>query len=144
MNLTDNKLRMSTSLYKEEPKQNNEKIGYTIEQYQKEASRTFLSKEDATIDIFHCIIGMQTELGELADAYKKHIFYGKELDITNVSEEIFDLLWYAVNLARIEKIDLVKGMQNNIAKLKVRFPEKFTEQNAIERNLEAERVELEK
>ena len=103
----DNKLRMSTSLYKEEPKQNNEKIGYTIEQYQKDASRTFLSKEDKTIDIFHCIVGMQTGLGELADAYKKHIFYGKELDITNVSEEIFDLLWYAVNLARIEKIDLV-------------------------------------
>ena len=87
---------------------------------------------------------MQTELGELADAYKKHIFYGKELDITNVSEEIFDMFWYAVNLARIEKIDLVKGMQNNIAKLKVRFPDKFTEQNAIERNLEAEREQLEK
>ena len=136
--------KYTTGLYNEEPKQEMEKKGYTIEQYQKDASRTFLSKEDKTIDIFHCIVGMQTELGELADAYKKHIFYGKELDITNVSEEIFDLLWYAVNLARIEKIDLVKGMQNNIAKLKVRFPEKFTEQNAIERNLEAERKELEK
>ena len=144
MSITDNKLRMSTGLHKEEPKMEIEKKVYTIEQYQKDASRTFLSKEDKTIDIFHCIIGMQTELGELADAYKKHIFYGKELDITNVSEEIFDMFWYAVNLARIEKIDLVKGMQNNIAKLKVRFPEKFTEQNAIERNLEAERVELEK
>ena len=144
MSITDNKLRMSTGLHKEEPKMEIEKKGYTIEQYQKDASRTFLSKEDKTIDIFHCIIGMQTELGELADAYKKHIYYGKDLDITNVSEEIFDLLWYAVNLARIEKIDLVKGMQNNIAKLKVRFPEKFTEQNAIERNLEAERIELEK
>ena len=136
--------KYTTGLYNEEPKQEMEKKGYTIEQYQKDASRTFLSKEDKTIDIFHCIVGMQTELGELADAYKKHIFYGKELDITNVSEEIFDFLWYAVNLARIEKIDLVKGMQNNIAKLKVRFPDKFTEQNAIDRNLEAERVELEK
>lgn len=136
--------KFTTGLYNEEPKQETEKKGYTIEQYQKDASRTFLSKEDHTIDVFHCIVGMQTELGELADAYKKHIFYGKELDITNVSEEIFDILWYAVNLARIEKIDLVKGMQNNIAKLKVRFPEKFTEQNAIERNLEAEREELEK
>ena len=136
--------KFTTGLYNEEPKQEMGKKGYTIEQYQKDASRTFLSKEDKTIDIFHCIVGMQTELGELADAYKKHIFYGKELDITNVSEEIFDLLWYAVNLARIENIDLVKGMQNNIAKLKVRFPEKFTEQNAIERNIEAERKELEK
>ena len=140
----DNKLRMSTSLYREEAKKDNDNLEYTIEQYQQEASRTFLSKEDGTIDILHCIVGMQTELGELADAYKKHIFYGKELDITNVSEEIFDMLWYTVNLARIERIDLIKGMQNNIAKLKVRFPEKFTEKNAIERNLEAEREQLEK
>ena len=140
----DNKLRMSTSLYKEEPKQNNEKIGYTIEQYQKEASRTFLSKGSRELDVLHCLVGMQTELGELTDPFKKQIFYGKELDKTNVAEEIADGLWYLVNLARIENIDLVKALQNNIAKLKVRFPEKFTEQNAIERNLEAERIELEK
>ena len=140
----DNKLRMSTSLYNEEPTQNNEKIGYTIEQYQKEASRTFLSKGSRELDVLHCLVGMQTELGELADPYKKHIYYGKDLDKTNVAEELADQIWYAVNLARIENIDLVKALQNNIAKLKVRFPEKFTEQNAIDRNLEAERVELEK
>ena len=144
MNLADNKLRMSTGLYTEEPKQNNEKLGYTIEQYQKEASRTFLTKGSRDLDVLHCLVGMQTELGELADPFKKEIFYGKELDKTNVAEEIADKMWYLVNLARIENIDLVKALQNNIAKLKVRFPDKFTEQNAIERNLEAERVELEK
>ena len=144
MNLADNKLRMSTGLYTEEPKQNNEKLGYTIEQYQKEASRTFLTKGSRDLDVLHCLVGMQTELGELEDPFKKEIFYGKELDKTNVAEEIADKMWYLVNLARIENIDLVKALQNNIAKLKVRFPDKFTEQNAIERNLEAERVELEK
>ena len=140
----DNKLRMSTSLYKEEPKQNNEKIGYTIEQYQKDASRTFLTKGSRDLDVLHCLVGMQTELGELADPYKKQIYYGRELDKTNVAEEIADQMWYIVNLARIENIDLVKALHNNIAKLKVRFPDKFTEQNAIERNLEAEREQLEK
>lgn len=140
----DNKLRMSTSLYREEAKKDNNDIGYTIEQYQQEASRTFLSKGSRDLDVLHCLVGMQTELGELADPFKKQIFYGKELDKTNVAEELADQIWYAVNLARIEGIDLVKALQNNIAKLKVRFPEKFTEQNAIERNLEAERKELEK
>lgn len=137
-------LKFTTGLYNEEPKQNNEKLGYTIEQYQKEAARTFLTKGSRDLDVLHCLVGMQTELGELADPYKKQIYYGKELDKTNVAEELADFWWYAVNLARIENIDLVKALQNNIAKLKVRFPEKFTEQNAIERNLEAERVELEK
>jgi NTP pyrophosphatase (non-canonical NTP hydrolase) len=136
--------KFTTGLYNEEPKHNNEKIGYTIEQYQKEASRTFLSKGSRDLDVLHCLVGMQTELGELADPFKKEIFYGKELDKTNVAEELADMFWYAVNLARIEQIDLVKALQNNIAKLKVRFPEKFTEQNAIERNLEAEREQLEK
>ena len=144
MSITDNKLRMSTGLHKEEPKMEIEKKGYTIEQYQKEASRTFLSKGSRELDVLHCLVGMQTELGELADPFKKQIFYGKELDKTNVAEEIADGLWYLVNLARIENIDLVKALQNNIAKLKVRFPDKFTEQNAIERNLEAEREQLEK
>lgn len=140
----DNKLRMSTGLHKEQPTQNNEKIGYTIEQYQTEASRTFLTKGSRDLDVLHCLVGMQTELGELADPYKKQIYYGRELDKTNVAEEIADQMWYIVNLARIENIDLVKALQNNIAKLKVRFPDKFTEQNAIERNLEAEREQLEK
>lgn len=41
-------------------------------------------------------------------------------------------------------LDFGQCLTNNIDKLKVRYPEKFTEEAAIERNLEAERVELEK
>jgi NTP pyrophosphatase (non-canonical NTP hydrolase) len=41
-------------------------------------------------------------------------------------------------------LDFGDCLSNNIDKLKVRYPEKFTEEAAIERNLEAERVELEK
>ena len=41
-------------------------------------------------------------------------------------------------------LDFGDCLSNNIDKLRVRYPEKFTEENAIERNLEAERVELEK
>lgn len=120
-----------------------EKSGYTIEQYSKDAARTFLSTDDHEKDILHCLMGLQTEVGELCDAYKKHFFYGKELDITNVSEELADTLWYMTNLARLEKVDFVQSMKNNIAKLKVRFPNKFTTENALERNLDSEREALE-
>jgi hypothetical protein len=41
-------------------------------------------------------------------------------------------------------LDFGDCLSNNIDKLRVRYPEKFTEENAIERNLKAERVELEK
>jgi len=44
--------------------------------------------------LLHAAIGMVTEVGELLDAIKKHIFYGKQLDRVNMQEEIGDLCWY--------------------------------------------------
>lgn len=35
-------------------------------------------------------------------------------------------------------------LDNNISKLRVRFPDKFTSENALERDLDSERKELEK
>lgn len=43
---------------------------------------------------FHAKLGIITEVGEIADAYKKHLIYGKPLDVTNIMEEIGDLAWY--------------------------------------------------
>ena len=42
------------------------------------------------------------------------------------------------------KEELYKSLENNINKLKVRYPESFSEELAINRNLEQERKELEK
>lgn len=112
------------------------------------SGRTFAYRQqplsENTTDALHCVIGMVTESGELADAFKKHIYYGKELDIINVAEEIGDTLWYIHNLCRLMDLDIEKIMQNNIDKLMKRFPEKFTTDNAINRDLDAERKELEK
>jgi hypothetical protein len=50
----------------------------------------------------HALLGMITELGELADCIKKHVIYGKELDKVNLMEECSDLFWY-LNLYMVEK-----------------------------------------
>lgn len=42
----------------------------------------------------HCGMGCVTEVGELVDAYKRHIFYKKDLDLVNLTEEVGDVLWY--------------------------------------------------
>lgn len=42
------------------------------------------------------------------------------------------------------ELDFDKLLDNNIAKLKVRYPDKFTNEQALNRNLEKERKELEK
>ena len=114
----------------------------TIEEFQKLASRTFNST-DLDVDIMHVTLGMVTEAAEVADMIKKHIAYGRELDIVNIKEELGDLLWYiaiAMDVFGFEPSDVFK---TNIEKLKIRYPEKYTDELAETRNLEAERKILE-
>jgi NTP pyrophosphatase (non-canonical NTP hydrolase) len=48
------------------------------------------------------------------------------------------------NIAEWYELDFFQLLTNNIDKLKVRYPEKFTEEAAQNRDLDAERAELEK
>ena len=48
------------------------------------------------------------------------------------------------NIAEWYELDFFQLLTNNINKLKVRYPERFTEEAAQNRDLEAERAELEK
>lgn len=48
------------------------------------------------------------------------------------------------NIAKWFELDYFQLLTNNIDKLKVRYPEKFTEEAALTRDLDAERAELEK
>lgn len=114
-----------------------------IIKYTSEASRTCPDLGSDFDNQLHMVIGVSTEAGELLDAYKKAFAYGKELDITNVSEEIFDALWYLVNLCRMLNIDIEQGMTTNIEKLRARYPDKFDSEHAINRDLNKEREILE-
>jgi len=88
-------------------------------------------------------LGASTEAGELLDVYKKFLAYGKEMDVTNIIEEIGDSFWYLVNLCRMLDINPEEVMERCVSKLRVRYPEKFTEERANNRDLEAERKALE-
>lgn len=91
----------------------------------------------------HALLGLQTELGELVDGFKRHIFYGTQLDPTNLDEEVGDLLWYLAILLDEHGISFERCMERNIAKLKARYPQKFNSESAVVRDLEAERKALE-
>jgi NTP pyrophosphatase (non-canonical NTP hydrolase) len=101
-----------------------------------------LMREEVT-RILHAAMGLSTEAGELLDAMKKHVFYGKPLDIVNLQEELGDIFWYAAILADTCHFTFEDTMEKNIAKLKARYPDKFTENDAVNRNLETERKILE-
>lgn len=101
--------------------------------------------ENATtpVRLIHVALGLSTEVGELNDAIKKHLFYGKELDKINIEEEMGDIFWYLAELADALDITFEGAMNKNIEKLKKRFPDKFTNEVALNRDLKAERASLE-
>lgn len=96
------------------------------------------------IVILHAIMGIITEGGELMDAYKKYAIYGKPLDAINLLEECGDLEWYMSLMLKELNSDYATIWQKNIDKLRARYPEKFTEYEALNRDLKEERKILEK
>ena len=101
------------------------------------------SREDA-IRVFHGIVGLITEAGELARALGEALAEGKALDTTNVKEEIGDGFWYSAAVLRVLGVTFEDVQKVNIAKLRARFPNKFDAHDANNRNLEREREILER
>lgn len=95
--------------------------------------------DTSTIRLLHAAMGVSTESGELLDALKKSLFYGKELDRTNLFEEVGDLLWYLAILADEIGFDFEQAMAKNVEKLRARYGERFSSLKATKRNLAEER-----
>jgi NTP pyrophosphatase (non-canonical NTP hydrolase) len=93
--------------------------------------------------LIHAFLGLSSEVGELADALKKHLIYGKALDEINLLEEGGDLEWYIALLLTSIKKTMEECMQKNIDKLRARYGDKFTQAAALTRDLEKERKALE-
>lgn len=94
--------------------------------------------------LLHGMIGVCTEVGEFQDMIKKHLVYGKPLDLTNVMEECFDVLWYISLSLDAAGFTLEDTMRIGLAKLAARYPGGFTEEKANTRDLVTERSILEK
>jgi NTP pyrophosphatase (non-canonical NTP hydrolase) len=93
--------------------------------------------------LIHYLLGVGTEAGELQDALKKLVIYGKPIDRVNLIEEIGDVLWYLSRTLSLLDSSFEEAMSRNNAKLKARYGDKFTEHAALNRDLEKERDILE-
>lgn len=93
--------------------------------------------------LLHYVLGVGTEAGELQDAVKRMVAYGKPCDIINIKEEVGDCLWYLARICNFMNCSLEHCMELNINKLKARYGDKFTEHAALNRDLIKEREILE-
>lgn len=94
--------------------------------------------------LIHAALGLSTESNEFADALKKHLIYGKELDKTNLIEELGDICWFLALACDELGTDFDKIMEINLNKLKARYGDKYSDEKAINRDLEKERKILNK
>jgi NTP pyrophosphatase (non-canonical NTP hydrolase) len=98
-------------------------------------------KLDVNPRLFHAIIGVATESAELLEALNLE---SNDFDRINILEEFGDLNWYqAIAVDELNANLETDVLDRVIAKLRARYPEKFTSENAINRDLVKERNVLE-
>lgn len=94
------------------------------------------------IRALHASMGCYTESGELLEAMVKQLTDG-DFDKVNFGEEIGDIEWYQAIGFDATGVTEAECREKNIAKLRKRYPEKFDADQAINRDLDAERKTLE-
>lgn len=80
-----------------------------------EATRRTWNYQDPEKDLEHAALGIVSEVGELLNAYKKNVGYGKELDLINIKEELGDIHFF---IARI--IDQL-SIEDEVSKWEVNY-----------------------
>jgi NTP pyrophosphatase (non-canonical NTP hydrolase) len=99
-----------------------------IDDYQHNAGRTL---GDADLRIL--ALGLCGEAGEAAEHIKKHFGHGHDLDVDDLAKELGDVLWYVAALATALDVNLSQVAQANVAKLRARYPDGFSEERSRNR-----------
>lgn len=101
--------------------------------YQKLALRTDDRNRTEKERLVNCALGLTGEAGEVADHIKKYMHHGHELDEEKVVKELGDVLWYVAVMSSVMGFSLSHIMEQNILKLKKRYPDGFSSLSSINR-----------
>jgi NTP pyrophosphatase (non-canonical NTP hydrolase) len=105
----------------------------TGNEYQRLAMNTLnpdLSRQDVLIN---AVMGLCGESGEAIDLVKKHLHQGHPLDKEKLLKELGDIAWYLAEAAYALDTPLDTVLEQNIAKLKARYPEGFETEKSMNR-----------
>ena len=97
------------------------------------ALRTLNKDLDKQQVLLNGVMGLCGESGEAIDAVKKHMMHGHDLDREHLIKELGDVAWYLAITAHALDCDLSEVLERNIAKLKSRYPEGFSEERSKHR-----------
>lgn len=104
-----------------------------LDEYQALAGRTLRNADRIEDRMASCALGLTGEAGEVGDYCKKILFHGHPLDRDKLRDELGDVLWYVAALASVCDLSLDAVAEQNIAKLRRRYPDGFTSHDSIRR-----------
>ena len=107
----------------------------TFDEYQKGVRKTSRPSTPHG-EMANCVFGLASEVGEIAEPLKHHIFHGHELTEEKRQElklELGDLLFYTAWLADVLAFRLEDIAESNARKLERRYPQGFESERSINR-----------
>ena len=107
----------------------------TINEYQKLAMTTLNPELDKKDVLINGVMGLCGESGEVIDIVKKHLAQGHELDKEKIIKELGDVAWYMAEIATVLDVELEDVLVQNIEKLKKRYPEGFSTEKSVNREV---------
>lgn len=107
-------------------------------EYQQLAARTLIDAPGFTIPdqeimLVWNAIGLAGEAGEVAELIKKGVFHRHGVDAEKLKNELGDVLWYTAAMCTKLDVDMSTIMEENIAKLRRRYPDGFSSADSVRR-----------
>lgn len=102
-----------------------------INEYQELAMRTLNPELTRKEVLINSVMGLCGESGEAIDIVKKWFAHGHELDREHLKKELGDIAWYLAEAATALDLSLEEILEENIEKLKKRYPEGFEKERSI-------------
>ena len=107
----------------------------TGNEYQKLALQTADTSDRWTLFV-NGVLRISEEAGEVTDMYKEMKFQGHNYVTGDFIREVGDVLWYAAVILYALGFTMEDAMKMNIEKLQERYPEGFSIERSINRNVE--------
>lgn len=106
--------------------------------YQEMAQRTSNKTLDLKAHLFNGVLGLAGEAGECADLVKKYYYQDNRPIIHLLEDELGDVLWYVAETAAALGMTLEDIAQHNVDKLRRRYPEGFSADRSLHREVDGD------
>jgi NTP pyrophosphatase (non-canonical NTP hydrolase) len=107
----------------------------TLDDYQNAAARTLNGRLSSSERLVDAAAGLAEEAGEILGEVRKHAYQGHALDRDRLTQELGDALWCLAMTAKAVGVTLDQVAVTNVAKLRSRYPDGYSDSRSQERRV---------